>query len=323
MSSSSDDLKMFVEDLVLPIAEVQDPKNPEQQQPDAELLPLVLTIRDLPNLCLIQFLDSLRKSLRLEPEQVFNWYAYANKGPDQKWDTNQDFPLLIQLPRFALEYSLCLISEVSNKVRFGDILLCSAARQHLLNLIEIIYSELGPNRGYTYIPEATVNLNRSKKQAIYVWFAKQKRFQPDKDTGGGVQEVELPIAFPEQKFSKIAKLPTINEDFLVLVAQACCLQYSVAFDLTNKDDPILCLQDKLQSAAEQAMAAIGMNKVTLYNKVFPNTAMRVFFIRLLSHYFAEKQVLTASAAVNKAIAKVRSEETLFLLKKLYKFTSNR
>lgn len=313
---SNDDLKMFVEDLVLPIAEVQ---NPKPEQPDG--MPILISIPGLPNFCLVQFLDSLRKSLRLEPEQVFNWYAYINKRPEKGWDTNKEIPLFIQLPRFAFMYSLCLIAEGNNHVTFEQILLCSAARQHFLNLIEIIYNELGPNRGYTYMPEATVNLNRSKKQGIYIWFSKEKRFQRDQDTGA---QVELPIAHNEEKFNTIAKLPTVEEDFLVLVAQACCLQYSSAFDLTNKDtDSVLCLQDKLQSAAEQAMVAVGIDKKTLYTKIFPNTAMMVLFIRLLSHYFAEKQVLSASAAVNKAIAKVRYEEVVFLLKKLYKFTSNK
>lgn len=293
-----ENLKDFVDDL-LPSSYVKVSEQAEEKRSEEQKHTEMAVITNLEEHCLYQFVESLRYSLGLNQEQAFDWHWFFTSKADRNYSEEELLDQGFEVCGFVIQYALLQVKQ-----KFKRVVCSSEARQQLLNLIEVLWVETQISRGYKHQPKNLFAPNQLKKQAVYDFFELKTDFKRDP-----APEVELEFPIEEQQAVRQAR--TREEVFLLLLAQACFIPYPVAFKKVS-EDPWLCLQDKLKSAAEEALAVSGLNKKTVLN----NRQKLLLYIRLTSHYYADKVVRAGSAAANVQIAKLRAAETAQILQVL-------
>lgn len=263
------------------------------------------------DLALYEFTESLRKSLGLELAQVFDWNSYLKSGvPELDFLKETElFKNYFQLPGFVVQFCLLLIRPSGSLLNLYEYLLNFEARQQLVNLVEILWSELAVNRGSAYMAKDAVKLNQKRKQDIYLYFKQRTSFPPSKIYN---TKYVFPLRKTEPKENR--ELDP-NGYFCAMVAQACFLTYSQAFTPSLNKSVLSCFESKIESAANTVLGLLNnnnKNKDTL-ERIFNNNDAMVLFARLISHYYAEKQVSSATSAINKEMATIRQQETRQLI----------
>lgn len=280
------------------------------------------------------FVDGLSKDLDLTSDQIFDWYEYF-QNPEPVIPEEALFRLYFDLPSFSIQYALlCIRSHCTGRptvapqsaYTFNNIIQNSSARTQLIALISPIWNQLGTLRGAKYIQKQVLaNVHRQCSSLLH-WFGNYSYFPSDISSWPErVFPFENTQQQPEYKSTR-----TPAENLLMLVAQACFIRYAEAFraPITDPTD-FAVLQHFQGSVANCAQTAFSVilngiaqasqrdstfylkedKKQVVMNKLISMQHTRVLFARVIANYFAEQQVLKATAAMNKEIAKIRYEDT--------------
>lgn len=276
---------------------------------------------------LVLFNEALQKQLSLSTEQVFDWPAYFTAPGDAKAPIEESelFSKYYQLPSFVIQYALVKIRifcQAPKSYKFYQVILNSRARTQLQTLIEVVWDELDVNRGSKYMSVRALRGNIELMRNTLEWFQLNPTLKPD-DNWTQVEHRVFPILPPSSN-----KVRGTEDDFRALVAQACFVDYEQAIEM---DAPAECVLDqfeqKISLAARKAFSVLlersGKHKsnettnIHLLNKqILVHQTKKVLFAKLIANYFAEAQVLAATAAMNKPVAQIRQEETVHLLQTL-------
>jgi hypothetical protein len=255
---------------------------------------------------LVQFNEAVEKQFGLTQDQVFDYHQYFH---DQYFHdqpaTHSEVALFqqyYQLVSFVIQYALVYIRLHSGAPQlFSEIIMNRGARTKLLTLVEILWNELAPNRGAQYVSAAALKTNQQIAVDVYAWFKTHKQHTPDNWDNEPSKGFPAPADGPHPP-----RVRTLKGEFLCLVAQACFVTYEEAFvaPMDDGDDVTELLSQKIKIAAETVLQLLPTKKNT-FDLLLSTQTTKVLFVKMISNYFAEKQVLAATAALNKDIARYR------------------
>jgi hypothetical protein len=271
---------------------------------------------------LVVFTEAIAKPLKLSTDQVFNWHAYFTTDDSTPPTEEEVFRWYFELPSFVIQYALvCIRLQTSTPLTFQQIIQNAAARTKLLQVIDIVWKELSCNRGAEYISKLAIQSNHILAQSLYQWFQQNSTIKPDENWNQMEHRV-----FPLLQTEQLPYLRTIQEDFLALVAQACFVEYSQAFEAPTNNTTYLNLldrfRDRISVAAYAALQLVvdpfDCSREQVLETILKSQITRILFAKLISNYYAQNQVLNAQGAMNKDLARIRTQETKGLIAILLK-----